>query len=73
MPFYILILSIVDMKLKAKKRKVQQTGYSFWITLPPIWTESMGLLKGDLVKLEINENGVLEIRKDETTDKKRRS
>jgi len=59
------------MKIKTRKRKVQQTGYSFWITLPTVWIQSLDLFKGSYLDLEILENGNLLVKKDEITETKR--
>jgi len=58
------------MKIKTRKRKVQQTGYSFWITLPTVWICSLDLFKGCYVDLEILENGNLVVRKSEIAETK---
>ncbi len=56
------------MKIKTKKkRKIQQTGYTHWVSLPPVWIESLDLFKGSELSMQIHENGDLVIRKDETT------
>ncbi len=53
------------MLFKTKRRKIQQTGHSYWITLPAVWTESMALQKGDFVYVEIQDDGVLLVKKHE--------
>jgi len=56
------------MKIKIKKRKIQQTGYTYWVSLPSVWIKSLDLFKGSKLSMEIQENGDLVISKNETIE-----
>jgi antitoxin component of MazEF toxin-antitoxin module len=42
------------------KRKLQEQGGSYFVTLPKIWVESLGLEEGDLMSIEFN--GIVKVK-----------
>jgi len=57
------------MAIELKSRKLQSVSdYSFFVTIPKIWVRSVSMLKGDLIKMSINNGGklILEANKHET-------
>jgi len=48
--------------LKIGKRKIQQIRTAQYINLPKVWTENNHTEKGDVVDIELTENGSLTLR-----------
>lgn len=42
------------MAINLKKRKIQQIGYSFLVSIPPLWLDNCNLKKGDFVTCKID-------------------
>jgi antitoxin component of MazEF toxin-antitoxin module len=55
------------MKFVLDKRKIQKTDYTLWVSLPSVWVKSLKLNKGDYLRMEIGDDGTLELKKDEKT------
>lgn len=49
------------MNFNFKNRKIQKVKYSYLIPLPPEWINSMGVNKGDLLKIEMQDDQSLRI------------
>ncbi len=47
--------------LEFGKRRVQQNNYSYSIPLPKIWIKTMGIQKGDFVRIEMTEDQELKV------------
>jgi antitoxin MazE len=54
-------LTVVYMNFNFKNRKVQKVKYSYLIPLPPEWVNSMGVSKGDSIKIEMQDDQSLRI------------
>ena len=55
----------MHMEVKLGSRSVYQgTSSSRMTSLPKIWCDSVGIVKGDRVNFVMREDGVLEVRKD---------
>ena len=50
------------------KRKLQEQGGSYFVFLPKIWVESLGLEEGDIMSIEFN--GVVKVRPPNKPSKK---
>jgi len=50
------------MKIKLIDRKIRAMNYTRMITLPKIWLNFTGLEVGDIVSMEINDDGSLVLR-----------
>ena len=46
------------------KRKIRKVGYSKLIVLPKYWLEQHNIKKGDIVSVEMNDEGDLVIKND---------
>lgn len=57
----------MSMKFVLDKRKIQKTDYTLWVSLPSVWVKSLKLNKGDYLRMEIGDDGTLELKKDEKT------
>jgi antitoxin component of MazEF toxin-antitoxin module len=52
---------VITINFNFKNRKVQKVKYSYLIPLPPEWVNSMGVSKGDLLKIEMQDDQSLRI------------
>lgn len=49
------------MNFNFKNRKIQKVKYSYLIPLPPEWVNSVGVSKGDSLKIEMQDDNSLRI------------
>ena len=54
-------LIVISMNFNFKNRKIQKVKYSYLIPLPPEWVNSMGVNKGDSLKIEMQDDQSLRI------------
>lgn len=54
-------LTVISMNFNFKNKKVQKVRYSYLIPLPPAWVNSMGVSKGDSIKIEMQDDQSLRI------------
>jgi antitoxin component of MazEF toxin-antitoxin module len=57
-------------KLNLKSRKLQSVGYSFYVSIPPVWLDNVQLCKGDMIKISIDEENKLILEPEEKNDAK---